>query len=78
MVNRSDTDKMFDDLQQKGLDELQKFFDGGGKLDFSEELSVDEIADAVSSAYEKKFGKKKLVWVEGEFGHFEFVGGDDG
>lgn len=56
----------FDKHQQKGLDELQKFFDSGGKLDFSEIKSTDEISEIIKNSISKNTNKK-LTLKDGVF-----------
>ncbi len=46
-----------------------------GPVDFSG-LNTENPVDKIIADADK--GKKKLVWKPGDFGHFEFVGGDDG
>ena len=46
-----------------------------GTLDFSGIGDMDSVSDIISNAAEKH---GPVVWKPGEFGHFEFSGGDDG
>ena len=51
LKTQKDIDDFFDSHQQKGLDELQKFFDNGGKLDFSD--PPDNIEKIIKKQIEK-------------------------
>ena len=66
LKTQKDIDNFFNHHQQKGLDELQKLFDAGGKLDFSVTISIDEVEEIIKNTMAEKC-KKKLIFKDGAF-----------
>lgn len=62
MSTQAEINQMFDRHLKNGADELQKFFDSGGKIDFSNIGTIDEIAGIIKDALGEV--KKSHGWDE--------------